>query len=179
LRAQSTFSSGVAEGWRAWSASGDGYWKRSSRLGRLGSGSYADAARRVARFEKAFSDRLHELGRKSVVLNLSVGNPGDIDFMLLPEVVSLLATADYAGYHAYSSPDDQRLVGPQSPWYAHRWRIYAEMYRDHHRVDRGPRPVGAPGDRHLVRELPAPRAGRARGVHLDRRLGRRVASGVS
>jgi hypothetical protein len=38
-----------------------------------------------------------------------------------------LATADYAGYHTYNSPRDQRLVGPQSAYYAHRW-LYAHMY---------------------------------------------------
>ena len=77
-----------------------------------------------------FSDRIQELGRKSVVFNLAVGNPGDMSIMLLPEIVATLATADYAGYHTYSSPKDKRLVGPQSAWYAHRWRFYASMYRE-------------------------------------------------
>jgi PKD repeat protein len=210
---------GVAESWAAWTASGQGYWKKSSRLGRIGSGSYAgggqvvtavkrlnpkvillegnafgmaaelrrtfpdalmvgrlfidhlmsqylsnpeyygrkhaedclaanrpelevwqglnepyvndaESMKRVARFEKAFSDRIQQLGKKSVVFNLAVGNPGDTSLMLLPEVVTTLATADYAGYHTYSSPKDQRLVGPQSAWYAHRWRSYVKMYRD-------------------------------------------------
>jgi hypothetical protein len=89
-----------------------------------------EEARRAARFEKAFSDRIQELGKKSVVLNLAVGNPGDMQTMLLPEVVSLLATADYAGYHAYGGKDDQLLEGPQSPWFANRWRFYAQMYRE-------------------------------------------------
>jgi hypothetical protein len=44
--------------------------------------------------------------------------------------VATLATADYAGYHTYSSPRDQRLVGPQSAYYAHRWRFYATLYRE-------------------------------------------------
>lgn len=89
-----------------------------------------EEARRAARFEKAFSDRIQELGRKSVVLNLAVGNPGDMEIMLLPEVVDLLGTADYAGYHAYGGDKDQLLIGPQSPWFANRWRFYAEMYHD-------------------------------------------------
>ncbi len=217
---EKSFSAGgVAEGWQAWTGSGQGYWKKSSRLGRIGSGSYAgggqvltavkrlnpkvillegnafgmaaelrrtfpdalmvgrlyidpvtgqyltnpeyygrkhaedclaagrpeievwqglnepyvndvESARRVARFEKAFSDRIQELGKKSVVFNLAVGNPGDMNIMLLPEIVATLATADYAGYHTYSSPKDQRLVGPQSAWYAHRWRFYASLYRE-------------------------------------------------
>jgi len=84
----------------------------------------------VARFEKAFSDRIQELGKKSVVLNLAVGNPGDMETMLLPELVDLLATADYAGYHAYGGNKDQLLNGPQSPWFANRWRFYAQMYRE-------------------------------------------------
>ena len=216
---ESGFSNGLGTSWLSWRTRGAGYWKASSRLGRIGSGSYAsgsqvlssvkrlnpkvillegnalgmaaefrrtfpdailvgrlfidplasqylsnpefygrkhaedcvrtsrseidawqglnepyingiEEARRVARFEKAFSDRIQELGKKSVVLNLAVGNPGDMETMLLPEVVDLLATADYAGYHAYGGNKDQLLNGPQSPWFANRWRFYAQMYRE-------------------------------------------------
>lgn len=214
---EGAFTSGLATGWQPWKTLGGGYWKRSSRLGRIGSGSYGsgaqvlvavkrlhpkiillegnalgmaaelkatfpdalmigrlfvdhltsryltaperygrehaenciatnraeievwqglnepfvndvEQARRVARFEKAFSDRLQELGKKSVVLNLAVGNPGDMENMLLPEVVELLETADYAGYHTYGGNEDLVLIGPQRPWFAHRWRFYADMY---------------------------------------------------
>jgi PKD repeat protein len=216
---ESAFSNGLATGWTQWSLAGSGYWKSSSRLGRIGSGSYGSStqafnavtrlnpkvvllegnalgmasalrsalpdarivgrlfidhlvsqylsnpelygrkhaedcfnqnrpevnawqgmnepdvnnvenARRVARFEKAFSDRLHELGLKSVVLNIAVGNPGNMDNMLLPEIVDLLAGADYVGYHAYGGIKDQLMVGPESPWFAHRFRTYLKMYRE-------------------------------------------------
>ncbi len=216
---EASFHDGLAERWLAWTVSGKGYCKRSSRLGRIGSGSYGsnsevlhavkrlnpkvillegnalgmaaelrrtfpdalmvgrlyidpvtsqylsdpehygrvhaencvrtgrpeidvwqglnepymntvEAARRAARFEKAFSDRVQELGKKSVVLNLAVGNPGDMEIMLLPEVVDLLATADYAGYHSYGGINDQLLIGPQSPYFALRWRFYAGMYEE-------------------------------------------------
>ncbi len=211
------FTNGLADGWLAWTAAGQGYWKPSSRIGRIGSGSYAGggsvvqavkrlnpkvillegnalgmaaelrrtfpdalmigriyfddlysqylsdpdrygriladrcialnrpeidvwqginepyvndvaSARKAARFDKAFSDRIQELGKKSVVLNLAVGNPGDIEMMLLPEIVDLLATADYVGYHSYGGQKDLLLMGPQRPYYALRWRFYADMY---------------------------------------------------
>ena len=213
------FVDGLATGWRTWSSIGSGYWKQSSRLGRIGSGSYASGtavfnavnrlhpkvvllegnafgmapairaalpdalivgrlfidprvgeylsnpelfgarhaedcfnqnrpeidawqgfnepflndaenAKKVARFEKAFSDRLHELGLKSVVFNIAVGNPGDMSIMLLPEIVATLASADYVGYHAYGGIHDQLMVGPESPYFAHRWRFYAQMYKE-------------------------------------------------
>jgi len=42
-----------------------------------------------------------------------------------------LSSADYAGYHTYGGINDQLLIGPQSPWYALRWRFYARMYQEH------------------------------------------------
>ncbi|MHC4230921.1 MAG: PKD domain-containing protein, partial [Planctomycetota bacterium] len=214
---EDNFNDGLAAGWLAWTGDGQGYWKPSSRLGRIGSGSYAgggevvqavkrlnpkvillegnalgmaaelrstfadalmigriyfddlysqylsdperygrilaercialnrpeidvwqginepyvndlESARIAARFDKAFSDRIQELGKKSVVLNLAVGNPGDMEMMLLPEIVDLLATADYVGYHSYGGIDDLLLIGPQTPYFALRWRFYADMY---------------------------------------------------
>ncbi len=88
----------------------------------------ANTCRLVARFEKAFSDRLHYWNLKSCVLNLAVGNPGDMNNMLLTEVVNCLAGADYVGYHSYGSAADMLMCGPDAPWYAHRWRYYAAMY---------------------------------------------------
>ena len=214
---EGNFTNGRAEGWRAWTVNGQGYWKQSSRIGRIGSGSYAGggnivqavkrlnpkvillegnalgmaaelrrtlpdalmigriyfddlysqylsdperygrilaercialnrpeidvwqginepyvndpaSARKAARFDKAFSDRIQDLGKKSVVLNLAVGNPGDMAMMLLPEIVDLLATADYVGYHTYGGNKDLLLIGPQSPYFSLRWRFYADMY---------------------------------------------------
>lgn len=215
------FSGGVAAGWQSWSASGTGYWKQSSRLGRIGAGVYGgggtvvpiitrlapktilvsdiglgatgglraampdalivgrlfidhvmnqyltdpefygrkhaddcytahldkpgidawhgfcepymnevEAARRVARFERAFALRCRERGLKSCVFNLAVGNPGDMNIMLLDEVIACLAVADYAGYHSYGGTRDQFMVGPQAPWFSLRWRSYMNMYRE-------------------------------------------------
>jgi PKD repeat protein len=87
-----------------------------------------DFARRVGRFEKAFADRCHERGLKACVLNLAVGNPGDMSRMLLPEIVAALGAADYAGYHTYGGIDDQLMMGPQRPWFALRWRFYMDLY---------------------------------------------------
>ncbi len=82
----------------------------------------------VGRFEKAFTDRLHTYGDKSIVLNLAVGNPGDMSLMVLPEIVDCLEVADYVGYHSYGSDADELMTGPDNPWYAHRWRMYANTY---------------------------------------------------
>jgi len=55
----------------------------------------------VVSFEKAFAERLHELGMKSCSLNLSTGSPGNIwrmiDETFDPSCRDLLAVADYLG----------------------------------------------------------------------------------
>jgi PKD repeat protein len=85
-------------------------------------------ARKVGRFEKAFAERLHQHGIKACVLNIAVGNPGDMNNMLLQEIVDCLTVGDYVGYHAYGGEQDQLMVGPEAPWYANRWRFYIDMY---------------------------------------------------
>lgn len=100
----------------------------------------ADVFRRVARFEKAFAQRLHQHGLKACVLNIAVGNPGNMSYMLFPEVVECLAVADYVGYHAYGGPTNQLMNDPvggasEEPWFAYRWRQYVNMYKTYgHRM---------------------------------------------
>jgi len=88
-----------------------------------------DKARRVARFEKAFAERCHELGLKAVVLNIAVGNPGDVSFMEFQEVRDCLAVADYVGYHAYGGINDQLMIGPEQEDFSLRWRKYVDTYQ--------------------------------------------------
>ena len=214
------FTNQVANGWTGWSTAGNGYWKQSSRLGRIGSGIYSgtsgfsetvrlnpkvilcsdlatghipalraqfpdafiigrlfidhligtyltnpefygakhaddclvtannkpgasawqgsnenfnsldlNQAKLVARFEKAFADRCRQIGLKSVVMNIAVGNPGDISFMELDEVVDALAAGDYVGYHSYGGNEDQLMIGPQDEWFSLRWRKYIDIYK--------------------------------------------------
>lgn len=88
--------------------------------------------RKVARFEKAFAQRLHERGLKSCAFNIAVGNPGDMNNMLLQEVVDCLAVADYVGYHSYGGPQYQLMMNAtERPWYSLRWRYYKSMYDQH------------------------------------------------
>lgn len=82
----------------------------------------------VNRFEVAFAVRCRELGLKSCVLNLAVGNPGDMEKIYLFR--EALAEGDYVGYHSYGGYDDQLMCGPQKPWFALRWRKYVDMYRE-------------------------------------------------
>ena len=39
--------------------------------------------------------------------------PGDVETMILAEIVDTLAPADYVGCHAYGGIDNQLMVGPQ------------------------------------------------------------------
>ncbi len=91
----------------------------------------ADDMRRIARFEKAFTERLHEYGMRSCVLNNSTGTPGDMNNMILPEVKALLEVADYVGYHCYGGPAGFFMCAPQSlTYHSLRWRFYADMYEE-------------------------------------------------
>ncbi len=68
----------------------------------------------VVAFEKAYAERLHELGMKSCSLNLSTGSPGNIwrmiDETFDPSCRDLLAVADYLGHHCYGGPTDDLMV---------------------------------------------------------------------
>jgi hypothetical protein len=68
----------------------------------------------VLQFEKAYADRLHELGMKSCSLNLSTGSPGNIwrmiDETFDPSGRDLLAVADYLGQHCYGGPSDDLMI---------------------------------------------------------------------
>lgn len=69
-------------------------------------------------FEKAFTDRAHELGMKVCVLNLSTGSPGNywqmVDEAFRPSCRDLLAVADYLGHHCYGGPNDELMLINQS-----------------------------------------------------------------
>ncbi len=82
--------------------------------------------RKTALFEKAFTERCHELGIRSCVLNLGVGNPGS------PQIAEmfrdLFAIADFVGYHAYGEPGSDLMNGPNEEWYAFRWRMIKDHY---------------------------------------------------
>lgn len=215
---------GVAAGWAPWSTAGNGYWKRSTRLGPAGGGSYASppgwyedlialrgkvallgngfgaagpignnpdyidavivgryvfpmewqeeiyrgdyerVARRLADyytveaafhpridawcgqnepdwgtdanwrnailFETRFTQIMHERGMKTVVLNMSVGSPGDMAKIL--DCRELFEIADYFGYHCYGGPNDQLMIHnvryDDPNLYALRVRNYQRMY---------------------------------------------------
>ena len=222
---EENFSGGLGSGWQSWQQGGSGYWRQSTRLGRIGAGLYSgsagfsqtvrlaaktvlvsdlalghapglrqalpdaiivgrlfidplfdtyisdpefygrvhadncfqthiekpgisawqgmnepnmnnadDVARRIARFEKAFADRCHELGIKACVFNFATGNPAGPNFglgrMLMQEVIDCLAIADYVGYHPYGGPDGQLMMEPPPARdaFSMRWRIYANEY---------------------------------------------------
>lgn len=90
----------------------------------------------VLQFEKAFADRLHELGMKSCSLNLSTGSPGNIwrmiDETFNPSCRDLLAVADYLGHHCYGGPSDDLMVTNQNLddvcSFAMRPRRFRDMY---------------------------------------------------
>ncbi len=92
----------------------------------------------VLAFEKAFAERLHELGMKSCSLNLSTGSPGNIWQMVAPAVPGypscpdLLAVADYLGHHCYGGPSDDLMVVNQVRddvcSFAMRPRKFKDMY---------------------------------------------------
>lgn len=84
---------------------------------------------RAARFDLAFTRRLHELGHRSIVLNHSFGTPGDLNNMLLPEVRDLLAEADYLGYHGYAAGSStSRSCDPNAAYIVFRYDQIAPMY---------------------------------------------------
>ncbi len=217
---EGSWSGGVAASWSSWSTAGTGYWRQSTRVGKIGAGKYdfgeADTIvamnpktaltmqmgdadywatkpnmvdtvivgrlyidpldqqyltnpthygrvhadncwieqqahpridcwqgfnepdlngrpAEIYAFEKAFAERCHELGMKAIVLNISVGSPGNMWKML--DARDLLAVADYVGYHSYGGPNDQLMVNAPAPIdepcaYALRHRRYVDMYRD-------------------------------------------------
>ncbi len=90
----------------------------------------------VIDFEKAYTERAHELGMKTCVLNLSTGSPGNIWQMVNesydPHCGELLAIADYIGHHVYGGPSDQFMVTNQNLngacSFALRPRRFKDMY---------------------------------------------------
>lgn len=91
----------------------------------------AGTLRKVAIVERGFTERLHELGLRSIVLNHSTGTPGPMENMLIDEVRDLLAVADYVGYHCYGGPSGFFMCHPDSlTYHSLRWRIFAGWYED-------------------------------------------------
>ena len=90
----------------------------------------ADALAKVCIFEKAFTDRLHQHGMRSIVLNHSTGTPGDRRNMLIEPMRELLAVADFVGYHCYGGPTDELMCAPSSVAHSMRWRTFARWYEE-------------------------------------------------
>ena len=85
---------------------------------------------KICAFEKAFTQRLHQHGMRSIVLNHSTGTPGDRTNMLIEPVRDLLAVADYVGYHCYGGPKDELMCAPSSTPNSMRWRTFARWYHE-------------------------------------------------
>ncbi len=91
---------------------------------------------KVIDFSYAFAQRAHELGLKTVALNLATGNPGNIWQMVNesydPHCGDLLAIADYLGHHVYGwFPDEfmvTRQVAVDACSFALRPRRFKDMY---------------------------------------------------
>lgn len=84
-----------------------------------------ERTRKVVLFETAFTERCHELGIRSLVLNAAVGTANTTN---APYFKDLLAIADFVGYHAYGGPNDQFQTGPEESDHALRWRTIANLY---------------------------------------------------
>ena len=90
----------------------------------------------VLEFSRAFTQRAHELGLKTVVLNMATGNPGNIWQMVNesydPHCGELLAIADYLGHHVYGWAPDELMVTNQVEVnacdFALRPRRFKDMY---------------------------------------------------
>lgn len=85
---------------------------------------------KVARFELGFTDRMHELGHRTVVLNVAVGNPAPLENILIPEVQELMAKADFLGYHNYGDWDTGWMCPQYAEPFTYRWQTVIEWYRD-------------------------------------------------
>jgi len=90
-----------------------------------------EALAKACRFELGFTNRLHEHGCRSCVLNHGPGSPADLENMFTDEVRELLAVADYVGYHAYGGHDGELMCDAATrDEFSLRWRQIAEGYRE-------------------------------------------------
>lgn len=80
-----------------------------------------DSYRKLNSFELGATRKLHELGKKSCVLNLGVGVCWPSDY--IKYFGPLLNEADFVGFHAYGSKNDQLMNGPDQQWYARRFEL--------------------------------------------------------
>jgi len=86
---------------------------------------HLEQARKTALFEYAFTERCHELGIRSLVINMAVGSPSANNTPLWRDV---LAIADFVGYHAYGGPTYGVQVSPNELDFALRWRGVVDYY---------------------------------------------------
>lgn len=82
------------------------------------------------KYALAFVRRCRQLGLRSCVFNMAVGNPTDPEVMLSDEVRAVLAEADYVGYHAYGPPGTDLMMASDVERHAFQWRKYARWYRE-------------------------------------------------
>jgi len=73
-------------------------------------------------FERGFTDRIHYLGKKSIIGNIACGNGTDAQLL---EMYPSMAKADYFGYHAYTSKETPGLI---DQWYFNRYRSWIEEF---------------------------------------------------
>jgi len=86
-----------------------------------------ERARKTGLFEQAFAERCTELGIRSCVINVGVGNPTIQEAEFFKDAI---AVADFVGYHAYGGSSDQFQLGPQQDDFALRWRSIKSHYED-------------------------------------------------
>lgn len=85
-----------------------------------------ERARKTCLFEQAFAERCTELGIRSCVLNLGVGNPASGE--VAEFFRDVLAVADFVGYHAYGAAAEQFQTGPNQNDFSLRWRGIKSHY---------------------------------------------------
>lgn len=116
-----------AEWWRARSAR-DGWYAHAYYGVNEPDMNNVENLKKAARFDLAYTRRLHELGLRSIVLNHAFGTPANLNNMLIEEVRALLAEADYVGYHAYADPRYNQMCDPRGFDIVERYRQIVAMY---------------------------------------------------
>ena len=79
-----------------------------------------ERCKRLNKFELGFTDEIHRRGKKSCILNLSVGHLESEELKFFREAIT---AADAIGYHAYGGQTSQLMSYHQTfPWYSLRYR---------------------------------------------------------
>jgi hypothetical protein len=90
-----------------------------------------DQLTKACQFELGFTNRMHQLGCRSCVLNHAPGTPVPKENMYLDEVRELLAVADYVGYHAYGGHNLELMCDESTrDEFSLRWREFAREYQN-------------------------------------------------